>query len=158
MKSWQQALRHGLFSGSLASLASTAVLSVCGHYEEGSASAPSNATSHWVWGKPAFHRDAPSLRFTLVGYGIHHATSCFWAVLYERWLTSAPAKSARRSPLAGGAAIALLACFTDYYVVPRRLRPGFEKRLSKPALFLAYAAFGVTLGLCRRRARASDAS
>jgi hypothetical protein len=34
---------------------------------------------------------------------------------------------------------------TDYYVVPKRVTRGFEKRLSDPALFGVYAALALSL-------------
>ncbi len=157
MKTWQQAMQQGLVSGSIASLASTVVLSACGAHEEGTAYAPTNATSHWLWGDQAKHRDEPSVRFTLTGYAIHHASSCFWAVIYEKWLGSDAKLKALRSPLASGAAIASLACFVDYKLTPGRLRPGFEQRLSKPSLFLAYAGFGLALGMRGMLAKKRDA-
>jgi hypothetical protein len=47
----------------------------------------------------------------------------------------------------GGAAIAGLAYITDYFVVPRRLTPGFEKRLSAPSMLGVYAVLAATLPL-----------
>ena len=42
--------------------------------------------------------------------------------------------------LAKGAFVSALAYVTDYYVVPKRLTPGFEKRLSGSALAVIYAS------------------
>ena len=47
----------------------------------------------------------------------------------------------------GGPAIAALAYLTDYYVVPKRLTPGFEERLSGRSMFGIYALLGATLPL-----------
>jgi hypothetical protein len=46
------------------------------------------------------------------------------------------------------AAVSSAAYVTDYYVVPRRLTPGFELRLPGSALALIYAA--LALGLSAR--------
>jgi hypothetical protein len=44
-------------------------------------------------------------------------------------------------------AAAAVACIVDYRVVPHRLSPGFELRLSKPAITAGYVAFGLGLAL-----------
>lgn len=147
MKNWGRALRDGLISGSIASILSTVFLSICGKRENGSCYAPTNATSHWLWGESAKHRNEPSARFTLVGYAIHHASSCLWGVVYEKWLGCNNRFTAKRHPMVSAGTIAALACFVDMQLTPPRLRPGFEKRLSKPSLALVYGAFGLALGV-----------
>jgi len=147
MKTWPQAVRDGAVSGSVASILSTAVLSMRGRQEAGTASAPTNAISHWFWGDRATRRDEPSGRYTAVGYAIHHASATLWAVVYEKWFGEKAERRELLPAVAGGAAVAALACFVDYKVTPHRLRPGFEKRLSTPSLFLVYASFGASLVL-----------
>lgn len=145
MKDWTTAIRDGAVSGAAASIVSTAVLSAMGRREAGSAYAPTNATSHWIWGDRAALQDAPSWRYTALGYVIHHASASFWAVIYEKWLNA----SGRREPvlpaIAKGAAIAGLAAFVDYQLTPRRLQPGYEMRLSRKALLAVYAGFGLAM-------------
>lgn len=145
MTSWRQALRRAVVSGSAASAASTAALAVCGRYEIGSAAAPTNAISHWFWGERAMRRDRASLRHTLLGYGIHHLASIFWATLYEKY--AAPAARSTPEVLAAAAAVSAIACFVDYRMTPQRLRPGFERRLSREALLMVYAAVGAGLAV-----------
>lgn len=155
MSSWRQALRDGVVSGSAASVASTAALALCGRLEDGHAAAPTNATSHWLWGDGAARISRPTLRHTAVGYTIHHAASVFWATLYEKWFGEAPLRGATAATVARNAAVvAALACFVDYRLTPERLRPGFEKRLSRKSLLAVYAAFAAGLAagsLSRRR-------
>jgi hypothetical protein len=62
----------------------------------------------------------------------------FWALFYE-------ALADRMAPLARGAAVSALAYVVDYHVVPRRLTPGFEMRLGRPALAAIYAALAFGL-------------
>lgn len=148
MKTWGQALADGLVSGSIASIASTAVLTVRGVREADTPYAPTNATSQWVHGEQAAYHDEPSVRHTAVGYVIHHASVTLWAVIYEKCFgehaeRGDPADIAKAA--AGGAAVAAMACFVDYRLTPRRLRPGFEKRLSRASLFMTYASFGAGL-------------
>jgi len=155
MENWKIALRRGLVSGTTASLLSSAALAAFGKRETGSMFAPTNAISHWIWGDKAARRDGPTLRYTLVGYLIHHASATFWAVLFERFAgEKLDGKSVALTVEAATAASAV-ACFTDYQLTPPRLRPGYEKRLSVPALAVVYGAFGLGLAagalLSRRR-------
>ncbi|MEJ7805204.1 MAG: hypothetical protein WKG03_04710 [Telluria sp.] len=145
MASWKTAMQRGLLSGTCASLVSSLALVATGQHETGSMAAPTNAISHWIWGDKAARRNAFSLRYTLVGYLIHHASSTFWAVLFERVMGRALDKKDVPTALAASVATSAVACFTDYQLTPRRLRPGFEQRLSRPALALVYGAFALGL-------------
>jgi len=147
MKTWPQALRDGAVSGSVASILSTAVLGIRGQQETGTPFAPTNAVSHWFYGDRAARHDEPSARYTAVGYAIHHASATLWAVLYEKWFGERAERRELLPAVAGGAAVAALACFVDYKMTPERLQPGFEKRLSTPSLFMVYASFGAALVL-----------
>jgi hypothetical protein len=145
VKNWIEAACAGVLSGSIASLTSSAALAACGECENGSAPAPTNAISHWLWGERAARQDGASLRYTLVGYAIHHVSASFWAVLYEKWFGSLAERGETAPAAAGAALVSGLACVADYTITPPRLRPGFEKRLSTTSLCLVYAAFGVGL-------------
>ena len=137
-------LRRALASGSLASVLSTVVVSVWSRHVAGSVPAGTNAASQWVWDRPARHARGWSWRHTAVGYLIHHASSVFWATGYEGWCARRPAR-----PLAKAAAVAALAYLVDYHVVPRRLSPGFERRISAPGMACAYAGFALGLAIAR---------
>ena len=145
MKSWLEALRHGAISGSIVSIATTVLLNLRGERENGTPYAPVNAISHWIWGDRAADRNGPSARHTLAGYAIHHASSTLWATVYERWFGDAAERRSLATSMAGAAAIAALSCLVDYKVVPRRLRPGYEMRLSTRSLAMVYSLVGVTL-------------
>lgn len=145
MKDWTTAIRDGAISGAAASVVSTAVLSAMGRREAGSAYAPTNATSHWIWGDRAAMQNAPSWRYTGTGYLIHHASASFWAVIYEKWFNASGHREPALPALAKGAALAGLAAFVDYQLTPRRLQPGYEMRLSRKALLAVYAGFGLAM-------------
>jgi hypothetical protein len=147
MKTWPEAVRDGIVSGSIGSIATTAVLGRRGQRENGSAFAPTNAISHWFWGRHAENQNGPSLQCTLLGYAIHHASATLWAIFYEKWFGTKAEQKKIVPALAGGAAVAALACFVDYEVTPERLHPGYEKRLSTRSLFLLYGVFGIALTL-----------
>ena len=154
MEDWKTALQRGLVSGGTASVLSTAALALFGEREANSHFAPTNAISHWIWGEKATRRNAPSLRYTLPGYAIHHASATFWAVLFERACGSLLDRRDAGKTVAVATAASAVACFVDYQLTPARLKPGYEKRLSRPALAVVYGAFGLGLAagamLCRR--------
>ena len=139
------ALRTGLVAGALASVSSTLALALAGRREAGSYAAPTNATSHWVWDREALRVYRPTVRHTVLGYLIHHATSTFWAVLYAWAHGNRPHARSVPAALAGAGVAAATACAVDYTITPKRLTPGFEEHLSKPAMTWVYAAFGIGL-------------
>jgi hypothetical protein len=145
---WKNVLREGAVSGSLASLLSTCVLAVAGVRQAGSAVAAINATSHWLWGDESLQAQKPTLRHTLIGYLTQHAASIFWATLYS-WVYG-HRDNAKQLPqaLAGGVACSAVAYFVDYGLIPKRLTPGYEHRVSKGAMVAIYAALaaGFVLG------------
>jgi hypothetical protein len=76
---------------------------------------------------------------------IHHLSATFWAVLFERIMGDRLERSTAPHTLAAATAASAVACFADYQLTPPRLRPGYEQRLSTPALALVYGAFGLGL-------------
>ena len=152
---WQDALREGLVAGSLASVVSTAVMALAGLREAGSAWAPTNAVSHWLWGDEALRQDEPSWRYTGVGYVTHHLAAVFWAALHAG--IARPLRGSGTVPyaFAGGIATSAAAATIDYNLVPKRLTPGFEHRLSSGAMVAVFAALaaGVALGSLAMRER-----
>lgn len=147
MEAWNTAFRRGLVGGATSSVLSTVALALLGHREAGSAYAPTNAVSHWIWGDEALREDAPSMRHTVPGYLIHHGSATFWSVLFERMCGHLLDRKEPATTLGVATAASAVACFVDYQLTPRRLQPGFEKHLSRPALAVVYGAFGVGLAL-----------
>jgi|ADGO01.1.fsa_nt_gi hypothetical protein len=159
MQEWLEAGRQALLSGTLASVLSTAVLAVLGKSNLGKPVAPTNATSHWLWGEQAYDVHEPSMKHTAVGYATHHASAMMWATLFERWLNYSGA--IRSSEIVrDAAAMTAIASFVDYQLTPPRLRPGFEQHLSRGELLGVFAAFGAGLAigaiLNRRHERRMD--
>jgi len=137
-------LTRAFCSGSCASMVSSLLVSWFSHCRSNAAAAGTNATSQWIWPRQAHRRTGWSVRHTVTGYLIHHASSVFWATAYETL------RCGRRSPqpvVALAAATAVTAYLVDYNVVPSRLTPGFERRLQPMDMFCIYAAFGVGLAL-----------
>ncbi len=145
-KTWRQTMHDAWISGSAASIASTICLSLVGKAELNRPAAPINGPSQWVWGRYAPYENCFSLRYTVVGYLIHHAASVFWAILYEklrRQMTRADATPA----VMPAAVITTAAYIVDFHFIPKRLTPGFEHRLSKRALLTVYGSFAIGLAV-----------
>lgn len=155
----RQAIHDGLVSGSIASIASTICLSILGKAELGNSAAPVNGPSQWIWGRHAPYQNRFTLRYTIIGYVIHHAASVFWAIWYEQLRQRvAPAKTAT-AVLVPAVMTAAAAYAVDFHFTPKRLTPGFEHRLSKPSLLTVYATFALGLAataLLAHEARSSQ--
>ena len=147
MQSTVTTLKRAAHSGTYASIASTLLLLACGVRDCRSAFAPVNAVSHWIWKDKAIHQQDATLRYSLLGYAIHHAASIFWALFYERWAETAKQPESARKTMARAAVMASVACAVDMRCTPERLTPGFERRLSRKSLLLVYGAFGLGLAL-----------
>jgi hypothetical protein len=141
-----RATDHAVTTGLLAGLLSTAILLWRGRAETRNAIAPINAISHWFWPDEALRRDDPSLKHTGTGIALHVGSSLLWSTVYG-WL-----RARRRAPTAlnaavDAAAVTAVAAVVDLAVVPERLTPGFERRLSKPSLATVYGSFAIGLAL-----------
>ncbi|PTR17212.1 hypothetical protein C8R31_101371 [Nitrosospira sp. Nsp2] len=115
-----------------------------GKSELNRSAAPVNGPSQWVWGRHAPFKNSFSLKYTVLGYAIHHAASVFWAILHEKLQEGFKAKNCT-AVIAPALAATAAAYVVDFYVAPKRLSPGFEHRLSKRALFIVYGSFALGL-------------
>jgi hypothetical protein len=147
MEPWKTAFQRGLVGGATSSLLSSVALAAFGKRETGSPYAPTNAVSHWLYGDQAAHHYEPSARYTLPGYLIHHGSAMFWSVIFERLCGGLLDRRSPALTLGVGTAASAVACFVDYKLTPERLKPGFERHLSRPSLAVVYGAFGVGLAL-----------
>ena len=144
-KTWSSAILSGLVSGTVASVVSTVALSILGKAELDKSAAPVNGPSQWIWGRHAPYQDHFSLRYTLIGYAIHHAASVFWAIWYEKLRQQLPPAESAAAVLAPAVATTVAAYAVDFHFTPKRLTPGFEHRLSQPSLLIVYATFALGL-------------
>jgi hypothetical protein len=131
-----------LATSTVATAATTLATTALGKLQCGSAAAPLNATSHILWGENATRRDDVDVRHTLVGALLNAAAMVSWASVQHLFF---PRPRGPWGSVATGAAVAALAYVTDYYVVPKRLTPGFEARLSRSGLASVYAALAAAL-------------
>jgi hypothetical protein len=146
-------LSRAVASGSVAGLAATAAVALSGVREAGSGAAPINATSHVLWGRDAGTTDAVDVKHTLPGLLINVGAGVFWGVVYELLRESLPRRD-RASAVGSGAVVSGLAYLVDYHLIPRRLTPGWELRVSRRSVRVGFAALGLGLaamGLLRAR-------
>lgn len=141
---WKNALEEAAVSGALASLASAAVLALAGREQTPSPAAPMNAASQWLWGpQDSLHADRPDLRHTLTGYAIHHFAATMWATMHARATQDRDVFEQPGPALGAAAATAAVAAVVDFGLTPERFTPGFQHRVSTPALVAAYGAFAL---------------
>jgi hypothetical protein len=145
------AMKRAMVSGGLAGLFSLVTLAVRGRQELKSAAAPLNAPSHWVHGQEALAQNRPTLRHTVPGVLIHQASGVFWGLLFDqvwqRVVRRAPREATTSLPVValGAASLTAVAALVDLKMVPDRLTPGFQKRLSSKGTAMVYVSFAVGL-------------
>ena len=143
---WKAALCEAAVSGAAGSLLSAGALAIAGERERHAPAAPINGPSQWLWGRrEAARATRADVRHTLVGYVVHHVASTFWAVLHARALGSWRMASRPGPALAAAAATSAIAAVVDLKFTPERLTPGFQHRVSRPALAVVYACFALGL-------------
>jgi hypothetical protein len=104
--------------------------------------------SHWLWGDEAAQDESLSWRLTGVGTLSHVLSAAFWATLHAKVRPRVPPDQSAAAAMAGGVATSAVAAFVDYKLMPRRVTPGFENRLSTTSMVAAFGAIaaGVALG------------
>jgi hypothetical protein len=149
-------LTTAIGSSASAAIATTAAIAACGRQEDVSPWAPLNAISHIAWGDEAASHVSRSWKYSATGIGLNTSAMVLWGAVYACLASRATTRSASPA-LAAGIATAATAYMVDYHVVPERLTPGFEKRLSGRSLFVIFASLALGLaagGMLTSRPRA----
>ena len=143
-------------TGGAATALTTATILCLGAERDASMWAPLNAVSHIAFGDHAAQHTELSAKYTATGTALNTAAVFSWAAVHVGVMKLLPQQNLAAAAGAG-AAVAALAYVTDYYVVPRRLTPGFEKRLGGRSLFWIYAALaaGLAAGWSANRSRSA---
>lgn len=136
-----------------AAVTTTATTALCSAIETGTPTAALNAISHIFWGDTAADQDGVSAKYTGNGVLLNSAAMLPWVALHHM-LFKPQARPA--VAVARGAVTAGIAYVVDYHVVPERLTPGFEKRLSNLSLLAIYGSLAYALATSERRAIASS--
>jgi hypothetical protein len=144
---WRQAAREGLATGAIAGVMSAVAASAFGRRDSGSAVAPINAVSHWLWGDRAGEVRQADLPHTAVGAVTNVLAAMFWATLHARVRPRAAAAPVGAA-IAGGIATSAVAAGVDYGLVPRRFTPGWELSVSNRSMagIFAVLAAGIAIG------------
>jgi hypothetical protein len=143
-------LVNAVITGNVGGLAALGVALARARREPLRPAAPLNAVSHiWSGRSPLWHALFPTRRNALIGFALHQGAAIFWAGFFEP-LFGRGAERSTALAVAGGAATAAAAYVTDYHVVSKRFRPGFEVSLSGRSLFLVYATLGLAFALSAR--------
>ena len=147
MRSATEFIEDTLWTGTIATAATTAAASLCGQLEEGESIAPLNAISHIIWGDEAATHEAASVKYTMPGVVLNAAAVTGWAGVHELIFGGRRRPRSFGGAIAGGAVVSALAYVIDYHIVPDRVTPGFEKRLSNQSLAAIYTTLAVSLGV-----------
>jgi hypothetical protein len=138
----KQMAANTLLVGSVSTVTTTIAAIMGGLIDAGKGLAPLNAISHIAWGgDPPAHSGKGQIN-SWMGLLLHAGASVFWAAIFEsvfgRYASTATAAAAY---------------ITDYYVVSKRFRPGYEAYLSRKSMFGVYAALaaGIALGAALTR-------
>lgn len=152
-KQWSATLQDALVAGAIVGVATMAAAALRGRVDSGSAIAPINATSHVVHGEQAGEVEDADVKHTALGLAINAGASVLWASVYEKLFGG----GRERNPLTkllGGGMVAAIAYLVDYHLMPKRLTPGWEERVSGRSLAIVFAVLAATLpvwSLLRRR-------
>ena len=158
-RTWSESIKDAVLSGTIVSASTAATAAACGARDSGSAIAAVNGVSHILWGSDAANVRAADLKHTVPALLLNTGATIFWAAIYERIFGHAADRGHISKALLGGGAVATLAYVTDYHVVPKRLTPGWEERVSNRSLGIIYVVLALSFpvrGLLRhwsRRAR-----
>ena len=144
-QTWGETLQDALVTGSIVCVVTVAAAAFRGMTDSSSAVAPINATSHVVYGAEAGDVVALDWKHTMLGLAINAGASVFWATLYERLFGRAGNRSDVGRSLLGGGVVAALAYFVDYHLMPKRLTPGWEERVSVRSLAMIFGAMALSL-------------
>jgi hypothetical protein len=131
-------------TGGVAAAATALAVTLLARAEGRAAAQPLNATSHWWHGDDAGRVSRIDASHTALGVATHVASAAFWALPFEWWQQTRPPRDS--FGLARDAvAMAGVAAFVDYGVVPRRLSPGWDLVLSTRSMIVTYGALALGL-------------
>lgn len=149
-----QVARDSARKGQVCTLTTSAAVALCGQMENGKPFEPINAISHITFGDAALAQDDFSLKYTITGLMLNNSANTTWAALHEMLFGTYEDEGNVPVALAGGALISAVAYVTDFYIVPKRLTPGFEHKLSSRSLLFIYVVLALALAFGKRRTRA----
>jgi hypothetical protein len=143
-KTWPERLGDAALSGAIASASTAVAAAACGARDSGSGIAAVNAVSHIVWGSDAANVREADVKHTVPALLLNTGATFFWSALYEGAFGKAAEQGRVAKALLGAGSVAALAYVTDYHVVPKRLTPGWEERVSNGSLGIIFAVLALS--------------
>jgi hypothetical protein len=137
-------IRNALWVGALAGVATTVGAALFGKAEGKGVAEVLNTTSHIVWGEEALDKKQLDVKHTLVGVGINLAAVTGWAFVNELLMGRKKERTLPKA-IATATATTAIAYAVDYHMIPKRLTPGFEEKLSGKALTGIYVVLAAAL-------------
>jgi hypothetical protein len=145
-----QHVRNVVRTTSITTAATSAVVTALAKAENNHAAAGLNAVSHILWGDEAAKANDWDVQHTVVGGALNASAMAAWSVVHE----ALPRAHTWWGAALKGALLSAAAYAVDYHVVPKRLTPGFERRLSPTAMVVTYAALAAAFAYSERTAGA----
>ena len=144
------AIARTLLTSAVTTAATTATVCLLSSRDTGHPAAGLNATSHILWGDEAMRHNQWDFRHTLTGALLNAGAMGFWSAVQGLFPEPRSVLGAARN----ATIVSALAYVTDYHVVPGRLTPGFEQRLSRKSLLGTYAVLAASLAVSALATRA----
>ena len=143
-----QHVRNIIRTTSITTAATSAAVTALAKAETNHAAAGLNAVSHLLWGDESEKVNDWDVRHTVVGGAVNTSAMTAWAVVHE----TLPRAHTWWGAALKGVLLSAAAYAVDYYVMPKRFTPGFERRLSPPAMLVTYAALAGAFAYSERSA------
>lgn len=157
-------IKSTLIIGTVSGVAASLAAAVAGKRESQSYAAPINATSHIIWGNEAARHNEVSLKYTATGFLLNHGAAMMWSGIYSKWVAPAVLRwTAHRPalaplvPVVSAAAVSAGAYITDYFLVPKRFTPGWEKRVSGKSIGMIFGALALGMAVGELMRQKNDA-
>lgn len=148
-------VKNSALPAAIATATTTAAVTALTKVNDGSGSAGMNAVSHIVWGDKAAEEDEFSAKYTLLGGALNSAAVGSWAAAHELLVEQFQLPRRVLPMLLSASLVSGIAYVTDFHIVPKRLTPGFEKRLTSKSMLFVYGALalGIAVGAVLNRKR-----
>jgi hypothetical protein len=140
-------IRDAFWSGGWTSATTAAAIAAAGKIEDDNALAPLNAISHMAWGEEAAQHEEFSFKYTMIGMALNKWAQIGWAGMFEVLRRPLSRKNRVAGALGAATITAATAYVVDYHLVPKRLTPGFEDRLSCRSMVAIYGVMALTLAV-----------
>jgi hypothetical protein len=148
-----QHLRNIARTTTITTAATSAAVTALAKADTHHAAAALNAVSHILWGDDAAKVDDWDVRHTLVGSAINGSAMGAWSILHE----ALPRAHTWWGAALKGVLLSATAYVVDYHVVPKRLTPGFERRLSASSMLVTYGVLAGAFAYSEHAAAAAGA-